>query len=308
MGLVSDRETKPQPAVKTVGGVLARGLVHRLAARNEPMPVQHALAIVVSAAAKVHNAHIAGGRLIATLETVLIRFDGTVEIEAPTGTADVGGIPRSDVVALGALLAELVREAPIPAGLAEAFTNTIDVEQGPGSAGELARALAFAAKAAGIKLSRGELGKWARRQVHPPRLAHTLRRDSVPELGVDLGAVKPKPKEKPKGIGKLAKGSGTFPDPTLDDPDETDSGEIDFELDVDVDDLIEEVTTPALAVVSLPLALQQKIAAGQQVPAPKLPLPAHPPMAAPRSWGPALVALLAVLVILGAAGIVLFYR
>src|SRR5688500_14017663 len=139
MGLAGDRETRPQPAVKATGGVLARGLVHRLAARNESMPVQHALAIVVSAAAKVHNAHIAGGRLIATLETVLVRFDGSVEIEAPTGAADVGGIPRSDVVALGALLAELVRDAPIPPGLAEAFSAAIDVEQGPDSAGELAR-------------------------------------------------------------------------------------------------------------------------------------------------------------------------
>ena len=54
-----DRTTRPVPAVTTTGGVLVRGLVHRLAARGEPMPVQHALAIVVSAASKVHAAHIA---------------------------------------------------------------------------------------------------------------------------------------------------------------------------------------------------------------------------------------------------------
>lgn len=284
-----DRTTRPVAAVTTTGGVLVRGLVHRLAARGEPMPVQHALAIVVSAASRVHAAHIAGSRLICTLDTVLVKFDGTVEIEAPTGAAvaDVG-IARSDVVALGALLAELVRGAAIPDGLAEAFSTAIDVEAGPDSAGELAQALAFAAKAAKIPLSRGDLGRWARRQVHPPRLAHTLRRDSVPELGVDLGAVKPKPKKGAKAEHpKLALGSGTFEELLPDDPGP--DGDSTGDVDVDLDDLIEAtVTPPAMAAVTLPVP-------------PEL-------VARPQSWGTALLALFAVVLILGAAGVLYFYR
>jgi hypothetical protein len=283
MRVSGDRTTQPVAAVSGAGGgVLVRGLMHRLAARGEAMPVQHALAIVVSAASKVHAAHIAGGRLISTLETVLVKFDGTVEIEAPAGGAELDGIHRSDVVALGALLAELVRGAAIPDGLAEAFSTAIDVEQGPESAGELAQALAFAAKAAKIPLSRGELGRWAKRQVHPPRLAHTLRRDSVPELGVDLGAVKPKPKG---DHGKLAVGSGTFKELLPEEPDDS----ADLAIDVDLDDLIEAaVAPPAMAAVTLPI----------------------PPELAPRprGWGPALLALLAVVLILGGAGVLYFYR
>lgn len=283
MRVSGDRTTRPVPASGGVtGGVLVRGLVHRLAARGEPMPVQHALAIVVSAASKVHAAHLAGGRLIATLETVLVKFDGNVEIEAPAGDV-VDGIHRSDVVALGALLAELVRGAAIPDGLAEAFSTAIDADAGPESAGELAQALAFAAKAAKIPLSRGELGRWAKRQVHPPRLAHTLRRDSVPELGVDLGAVKPKAKARDGEHPKLAVGSGTFHE-LLPEPEADDSG--DFDVDVDLDDLIEAaVAPPAMAAVTLPIPLDV--------------------VPRPRGWGPAL---LAVVLILGGAGVLYFYR
>jgi len=282
--------------------VLARGLVTRLAARAEPMPIQHALAIVVSAASRVHAAHLAGNRLYATPETVLIRFDGVVEVEPP---AAPGGDAHEDVVALGRLLAELVTGSEIPPGLAAAFASVIDVDDGPASAAELARALGFAARGAGIKLSRGELGRWARRQVHPPRLAHTLRRDDVPELGVDLGALKPKP--------KLADGSGEYPELMDDgvelsaarsDSDaeaafaaiaeaEAEAGraaieagvvEDDFAIDVDLDDLIEvAVAPPALAVVELPA------------------------VPVPRSIGTAILAALAVMIILAAAGVVIFY-
>jgi hypothetical protein len=294
MGVTAVRPAARQTTA--TGGVLVRGLVHRLAARGEPMPVEHALAIVVSAAARVHAAHLAGGRLVATLETVQIKFGGTVEVEP--SPALVVGEPQADLAALGRLLAELIRGATIPPGLAEAFASVIDADEGPGSAAELARALGHAAKAANVPLSRGELGRWARRQVHPPRLAHTLRRDDVPELGVDLGAVKPKP--------KLAVGSGQFRELSLAEIEddelaiemraEVDPGatgpepvevEVEVELDVDLadlDDLIAEaVTPPALALIDLPA----------------------PPV--PRSYGTALLAAFAVLVILAAAGVLLFY-
>jgi hypothetical protein len=225
---------------------------------------------------------------------VQIKFGGTVEVEP--SPALVVGEPQADIAALGRLLAELIRGATIPPGLAEAFASVIDADEGPGSAAELARALGHAAKAANVPLSRGELGRWARRQVHPPRLAHTLRRGDVPELGVDLGALKPKP--------KLAVGSGHFRELSLaeieDDelaiemraevaPDDLgpEPVAVEVELDVDLadlDDLIAEaMVPPALALVDLPT----------------------PPV--PRSYGTALLAAFAVLVILAAAGVLLFY-
>jgi hypothetical protein len=164
-----------------------------------------------------------------------------------------------------------------------------------------------------------------------------MRRDDVPELGVDLGAVKPRAKKrrnKTTSVAKvltkvftkpkLAVGSGEFRELSLaeieddelaiemraaDDPvaahaaavvdaipysdgDAADRAElavdVDVELDVDVDDLddlIEAVDVPpALAVVELRV-----------------------PRTVPRSYGTALLAAFAVLVILAAAGVLLFY-
>jgi hypothetical protein len=301
--------------------VLARGLLARLGARHEAMPIQHALAIVVSAANRVHAAHLAGTRLYTTPETTLVRFDGVVDVEASPAPGADG---RADVTALGRLLADLVNGSDIPPGLAAAFASAIDVEDGPASAAELARALAFAAREAKIKLSRSELGKWARRQVHPPKLAHTLRRDDVPELGVDLGALKPKPKVA-EGSGEhdgyvpgdetgflddndevtiarrprasdLAALSLTPAVPVADDADDDGDGDgddaeapiSDADLDVATDDLIEQAVAPsAMKVVQLPVLA--------------------PPRKAPRSIGTAIVALLAVALILAAAGWVIFY-
>jgi hypothetical protein len=282
------------------GGVRARGLLSRLGARREPMPIQHALAIVVSAANRVHAAHIAGNRLYTTPETTLVRFDGVVEVEASPAPGSNG---HADVTALGRMLAELIRGTDVPVELAPAFATAIDVEAGPASAAELSRALAFAAREAGIRLSRGELGKWARRQVHPPRLAHTLRRDDVPELGVDIGAVKPRPRPKQRRLAEGSDHAELMPRA----PGEEDTGaiealevEAEIELDIDVDDLvasagaddlpddlIEAAVAPARAVVALPSVR-----------------PARPP----RAVAAALVAVLAVLVMLAGAGWVLFYR
>jgi hypothetical protein len=287
--------SQPSASRADRGGVRARGLLTRLGARREPMPIQHALAIVVSAANRVHAAHIAGNRLYTTPETTLVRFDGVVEVEASPAPGSNG---HADVTALGRMLAELIRGTDVPTELAPAFATAIDVEAGPASAAELSRALAFAAREAGIRLSRGELGKWARRQVHPPRLAHTLRRDDVPELGVDIGAVKPRPRPKKR---RLAEGSD-HAELVPHGPGEEDSGaiealevEAEIELDIDVDDLvadtsddlIEAAVAPARAVVALPGAR---------------------PSRRPRAVATALVAALAVLLMLAGAGWVLFYR
>jgi hypothetical protein len=211
-----------RPAVegpaKQPGGVLVRGLLGRLGARGEPMPLVQAVAILLGAAARVHEAHRKSTRAITAPETVLVRFDGVVVLG---GVRVVGGDCGPDIAALCQLLGDLLQGNRVPDELAQVPAGTY------ATAAEFSRALASAAKACDLEPSRAALGTWAKRQVYPPRLAHTLRRDDVPELGVDLGRQKPKRPPDPE----LANGSGKF---------DLDEVEMDVELDVDLEGLVEE--------------------------------------------------------------------
>jgi hypothetical protein len=211
-----------RPAVeapaKEPGGVLVRGLLGRLGARGEPMPLVQAVAILLGAAARVHEAHRKSTRAITAPETVLVRFDGVVVIG---GVRIVGGDVAPDIAALTQLLGDLVQGNRVPEDIVQVAAGTY------ATAADFSRALASAAKACDLEPSRAELGKWAKRQVYPPRLAHTLRRDDVLELGVDLGRAKPKRPPDPE----LANGSGKF---------DLDEVEMDVELDVDLEGLVEE--------------------------------------------------------------------
>jgi hypothetical protein len=208
--------------------VLVRALLGRLTARGEPMPLVQAVAIVLGAAARVHSAHARATRATATPETVLVRFDGVVVVGSAGAGGDIAG-DRADLTALTRLLGDLVAGNRLPDALADVVATSF------ASAAELSRALASAAKAIGLAPSRAELGRWARAQVDPPRrFAHTLPRDSVPALGVDIGRRKPsRPAKRPKRPTdpELANGSGKF---------DLDEVEMDVELDVDLDDLVDE--------------------------------------------------------------------
>jgi hypothetical protein len=218
------------------GNVLVRGLLQRLAARDERMPVEHALGIVISAAAYVHTAHGRGTRVFVSPERILVGFDGSVTVEPAMSD------PEFDAVTgLGDLLIELLGDQPVPPSVRSVVATISADRYAFDTAWGFARAVSQAAKGAKLSLSREELGKWAHRQVHPPKLAHTVQRD-IPVLGVDIGTQKPPP--------KLAIGSGLHEE--LDEPDfpdedfESVTTEGVFEVDVDLDDLLrfEEPTPP----------------------------------------------------------------
>ena len=235
-----------------------RGLLGRLGARGEPMPLVQAVAILLGAAARVHEAHRKSTRAITAPETVLVRFDGVVVLG---GVRIVGGDCAPDIAALTQLLGDLLQGNRVPEELAQVAAGTY------ASAAEFSRELASAAKACDLEPSRAALGVWAKRQVYPPRLAHTLRRDDVLELGVDLGRQKPKRAPDPE----LANGSGKF---------DLDEVEMDVELDVDLGDLVEEGSDVWTGVATL----DDKVA-----------------VAAPRAGARPVFAVLLVLALIGAA-------
>ena len=250
--------TVVESSERPVGDVLVRGLVRRLSARNEAMPVQYALTIVIGAAIRVEAAHAARERLHACAETVLVRFDGAIEIAAsgavlpegdgkrrPHDSTDV----RADVAALGRLLAELLMGAEVPASLADAAAGAIDPDDTHTSARELAASLEIAARRAGVAADPEALGRWAKRQVHPPRYAHTMRReDSI------LGRIKPT---------KLAHGSG-----------EHDVSEVHIDLDLEFPDPAERRVDDEVTVARRPSKVTRPIVPRRHPIALPLPAPA----------------------------------
>jgi hypothetical protein len=191
--------------LRSLGGVDVRGLIKRTANGSESVPVHHALAIVVSAAAHVHTAHTAGNRLIATPENVLVRYDGSVEIRSSRASS---GDRRIDIQALGRLLVALLASAELPGDLAASIAALIDPDRGAPTAEDFARSLAQAARSADVRMSKGELGRWARRVVYPMGTA------STPAFGVGTGAVEARPDTRPDTERDpqpgIAVGSGHF--------------------------------------------------------------------------------------------------
>src|SRR5688572_14506358 len=125
--------------LRSLGGVLVRGLIRRVEGKGESIPVAHALAIVVSAAARVEAAHARGRRQYATADNVLVRYDGTVEIRGSRVPA--GSDPHADVRALGRLLVALLTGAELSGDAAATIASAIDHDRGAQSAAELARTL-----------------------------------------------------------------------------------------------------------------------------------------------------------------------
>jgi hypothetical protein len=106
------------------GNVLVRGMIHRLRAREELMPVELALALVAAIARRIDDARLS----IVTPTSVVLHFDGGIElVDARTGTvADLGCVPpeqqlpgqaetvsrSSAVFGAGAILFELLTGQP----------------------------------------------------------------------------------------------------------------------------------------------------------------------------------------------------
>jgi hypothetical protein len=106
------------------GNVLVRGMIHRLRAREELMPVELALALVAAIARRIDDARLS----IVTPTSVVLHFDGAIElVDARTGTvADLGCVPpeqqlpgqaetvsrSSAVFGAGAILFELLTGQP----------------------------------------------------------------------------------------------------------------------------------------------------------------------------------------------------
>ena len=174
--------------LRSLGGVYARALILQVARRGETIPVEHAFAIVLAAAAKLEAAHAAGRRANAVPEAVLIRHDGTVELgvaRTPLGGAS------DDVATLGRLLVELLGNADLPGELAATIAGLIAPDR-HGSVKELARSLAQIAQRESLSLSKGAVGRWVR-SVMVPHYRPT------PPVGVGTGSNR-----------SLANGSGTF--------------------------------------------------------------------------------------------------
>src|SRR5689334_2786524 len=134
LGTELDRST-----LRSLGGVLARGLTRLVEEHGQTIPAAHALAIVISAAARVQAAHANGGRLYPTLDHVLIRYDGTVEIRPSRWPA--GSDPRADVRALGRVLVQLLKGDDLSGDAMAAIAAAIDHDRGAPTADELARVL-----------------------------------------------------------------------------------------------------------------------------------------------------------------------
>lgn len=163
LGTELDRST-----LRSLGGVLVRGLVRMVEGRGQTIPAAHALAIVISAAARVQAAHASGARLYATVDNVLVRYDGTVEIRPSRWPA--GSDPHADVHALGRVLVQLLRDDNLSGDAMAAIAAAIDHDRGAATPAELARVLVQIARDAELTLTAHELGRYARHQVYPRSL------------------------------------------------------------------------------------------------------------------------------------------
>src|SRR5262245_39150519 len=96
MGDLATSSNVPAPR-PTCGSVLVRGLIHRLRARDEVMPVECALAIAIAMSRRIDD--VAPRRV--TPSSVLVYFDGTVELaESWAGTPDeMGYVPPEQLLA-----------------------------------------------------------------------------------------------------------------------------------------------------------------------------------------------------------------
>jgi hypothetical protein len=188
---MGDSGTGLDPAtLRSLGGAYARALIQAVARRGETVPVEHAFAIVLAAAAKLEAANAAGRRASALPEAVLVRHDGTVELgvaRTPPGAA------RDDVATLCRLLVELLGSADLPGELAATIASLIAPDR-HASVKELARSLAQTAKSESMSLSKHAVGRWVR-SVMVPHYRPT------PPVGVGTPS---------DGSRALANGSGSF--------------------------------------------------------------------------------------------------
>jgi hypothetical protein len=269
--------------MRSLGGVLARGLIRRVESNGEAIPAQHALAIVVTAAAKVQAAHATGGRQYVTPDTVLIRYDGTVELRSTRFPQ--GSDPRADVRALGRLLVELLGNGEMSGDMAAALAGLIDHDRGPQSPEDMGRTLVQLARDNDLVLSAHELGRYARRTVYP-------RGADTPATGV---AVQPDVALDGADVvgddARFARGSAEFHHDEL----PRKGTELDFDQimrNAVAADGANMLTDPRPRISRLPRA--------------STPLPVASGTRTGRSVAIRLLQLLVVLMILGAAGFVLY--
>jgi hypothetical protein len=210
MGNELDRST-----LRSLGGVLARGLIKRVEGKGESIPVGHVLSIVVSAAAKVEAAHATGARLYATPDTVMVRYDGTVELRGTR--VPQGSDPHADVRALGRLLVELLTGVDLPGDAAATIATTIDRDRGAKTAAELAKVCVQLGRDLEVILSQQELGRFARRQIYNNHLdTPPSGVESKPEYGYAMEDSEPVVIEAPVDEPpRLARGSQEFRDHEL---------------------------------------------------------------------------------------------
>src|SRR5690349_17355985 len=134
LAMTSSSAPASGPTRRRIGSVLVRGLIHRLRARDEVMPVETAIALAAAMARRIDD--VAPRRV--TPSSVLVFFDGTVELaESWAGTPEeMGYVPPEQLLAgsedggivgavfgVGAILYELLTGAAPFARADEAATR-----------------------------------------------------------------------------------------------------------------------------------------------------------------------------------------
>lgn len=298
--------------LRSLGGVLARGLMRLLEGHGQTIPAAHALAIVISAAARVQVAHANGARLHPTLDNLLIRYDGTVEIRPSRWPA--GSDPRADVRALGRVLAQLVHGDDLSGDTMAAIAAAIDHDRGAPTAQELARTLVQIARDAELAMSAHDLGRFARHQVYPRSLDTPV--NGVPTenlMGEDSDVISVDDPASPDivvgsdddELGTL--GGQELPAPRI----ARGSGELRGDdlprrkkppTEIDFDKMVERAVE-----VRAPVVEPRRVPRGSSMSPVALPAASGTVAGeAPRSAGVRIVQVIAVLMLLGAAGFVLY--